>query len=157
MLKPLGILIAATVSLSATAYAGNTPPVASASQLEGRWEVISATVGNGRIQSLSNDDPSLMGKRLSITATRLFWDHVQNATDAPCEKPSIKPTRRDNDADARATVRKAGGPALSAFSVACESGSWGPNKAPSPTILAMPDGSIAIWWFDNGLLRLRRI
>jgi hypothetical protein len=143
---------------TAPASSRAAPPVKTARHLYGHWQIVGVAVSDTGVQALASDDPSYMGRRLTFTAARLSWDTPkQGATEAPCDRPSITPTPRDNDPDARATVRKIGGPASRAFAVACAAGSWGPAQAPSPTLLAMPDGTVGMWWYDGGLLKLRRV
>lgn len=157
MLVALAIALGAT-AIAAPASSRAAPPAQTARQLYGHWQVVGVAVSDNGVQALSTNDPSYMGRRLTFTAAHLSWDKPKHgATEAPCNQPTIRPVPRDNDPDARATVRRIGGPALRAFAVSCIAGSWGPAEGTSPTLLAMPDGTIEMWWFDGGLLKLRRV
>lgn len=130
----------------------------SVSMLYGHWQVTGVAVSDIGVQALARNDPAYMGRRLSFTHDRLAWDKPKAiSTEAPCIAPTIRPTAPDGDPEARALVRRIGGPATRTFSVSCRNSPWGPAAPPAPMILALRDGTIGLWWFDGGLLKLRRL
>jgi hypothetical protein len=59
----------------------------------GHWRVARVAVSDVGVQALGDDDPSLVGKRLTFTSTRLAWDRTPSTGDV-CLSPEIQPLER---------------------------------------------------------------
>ena len=131
--------------------------------LTGTWEVVQLMVGPGEVQALAENDPSYIGARLRVGPSAWTWDRRGRTAETlkdRCDSPTI--TRAERHAP-RLLADYFNGPIAlpragngQAFSLACNKASaFGPRR-PMPLII-LPGGRIALPWYDNGLLVLRRL
>lgn len=127
-------------------------------QIAGTWEVVGVQVAGGPIQALVANDPSYMGRRLSISPTRLAWAPKGSARGESCDTPTVLVVDGGLDkalgdappAEMSAELRKA-----PAYVVACREKDWGPA---SGAMLAYPQpGQLVLTWYDNAVLLLRPV
>ncbi|MGW5959072.1 hypothetical protein [Methylorubrum thiocyanatum] len=138
---------AAMVSGMVPAMAGN--PI---SDFTSHWRVARVAVPDNGVQALVDDDPSLMGKRLTFTSTRLAWDRTPSTGDV-CTGPSFEPLERVPP-DVQPELRKLGMRRPVAYAVRCQSGTWGPGR--DHVIYRGAAGALAIPWYDGAVLMLVR-
>ncbi|WP_237481391.1 hypothetical protein [Lichenibacterium dinghuense] len=119
----------------------------------GHWQVAGVAVPDAGIQALTNNDPSLMGKRLTFTPQRLNWDQPTSTNDV-CMGPTFTRLSTRPPVDLLPQLRKLGMRQPVAYTLRCRSGSWGPGDQTNVYLGAA--GSIAMPWYDNGVLRLIR-
>jgi hypothetical protein len=105
------------------------------------------------VQALSDNDPSLMGKRLTFSRTRLAWDQPQATHDA-CSDPQFVRVDKPAPAELRVQLRKLRMPRPTTFAIKCRSGSWGPDD--NPVVFRGAGGVLAMTWYDGGMLKLVR-
>lgn len=150
--KP-GPAIAATAILILAA-AGMLPATAGEpmSAFTGHWRVARVAVSDEGVQALGDDDPSLMGKRLTFTTSQLAWDRTPTTGDV-CIDPSFEPLGR-RPPDLQPALRKLGMRQPVAYAVRCRSGSWGPG--PDPVLFRGVAGALALPWYDGAVLMLVR-
>lgn len=156
----LALSLAAAVAPCAPVQAqrATSPAAPTARSFHGHWQVAGVAVSDVGVQALAKDDPSYMGRRLTFTPDRLSWDRPRPiSTEVPCTTPRIMPAANASDAESRAIIRRLGAGATRSYSVACGTGSWGPVAPPAGAMLAFRDGTVGLWWYDGGLLTLRRI
>lgn len=148
MMKSLGI--GAAVLCAAT-----TPVLAQSGPMgfTGHWRVAGVAVSDTGVQALSDNDPSLMGKRLTFTLQRLAWDRPTSTNDS-CVGPIFTRLSRMPSADLQPELRKLGMREPVAYRLRCGSGSWGPGNG--MVVYQGAAGAIAMPWYDGGVLKLVR-
>lgn len=119
----------------------------------GHWRVTGVAVSDDSVQALSDNDPSFMGKRLTVSSSRLAWDKPTVTHDS-CVNPRFTRLGTPAPAELRAQLRKLGLPRPTSFSIRCQSGSWGPGDG--GMIFRGAGGVFAMPWYDGGLLKLAR-
>ncbi|MFC6792163.1 hypothetical protein ACFQE0_22835 [Methylobacterium komagatae] len=122
------------------------------SAFTGHWRVAKVAVPDIGVQALADNDPSLMGKRLTFTSTRLAWDRTPSTGDV-CEAPDFQPLER-LPPDVQPELRKLGMRQPVAYAVHCQSGMWGPGR--DPVIYRGAAGALALPWYDNAVMMLVR-
>ena len=156
MLKWLLGLLMVSATVADAAPIRRLPGVPTVQALYGRWRIIGVAVPRDGVQALATNDPNYVGQRLTFTHARLSWDTPNPSYGGtPCVAPAIRPVRPGRGGDER--IAKIRGQIVGAFAVGCKGGAWGPAAPPAPEIMALRDGTIALWWFDGALLTLRRV
>lgn len=122
------------------------------SAFTGHWRVARVAVSDVGVQALGNDDPSLMGKRLTFTPARLAWDSTPSTSDV-CTGPSFQPLDQ-SPPDVLPELRKLGMRQPVAYAVHCQTGAWGPGR--DPIIYRGAAGALALPWYDGVVLMLVR-
>lgn len=145
-------LATAAIGVSCAALATAQPTNATMA-FAGHWQVTGVAVSDDGVQALSDNDPSLMGKKLAFSRLRLAWDQ-QTVTHDSCLNPRITRLATSAPAVLRSQLRKLGLPRPTSFSIRCLSGSWGPGG--SAMIFRGAGGVLAMPWYDGGLLKLTR-
>jgi len=156
----LGATLSAAVALLPAVASAAVPDLEK--QLAGSWRVVQVVVGPGDVQALTANDPAYMGVRLSILAEFLSWDKPGRRDldlDDRCQQPVVSEKPISGDV---VLQKYFGGPVrfppsrtARSLSLSCNSTSqFGPER-PMPLLL-LKDGRIALPWYDNGLLVLRR-
>ncbi len=148
MLRP------AATAMLVVSVAGMLPAMAGepVSAFTGYWRVARVAVPDAGVQALADDDPSLMGKRLTFTSMRLAWDRAPMTGDV-CTGPSFEPLER-LPPDLQPGFRKLGMRRPVAYAVHCQSGTWGPGR--DPIIYRGAAGALALPWYDNAMMMLVR-
>ena len=108
-------------------------------QIVGEWQVVGVLVAGGPIQALVTNDPTYLGRRLSISPTRIAWAAKGSARGESCDTPSIQALGSSLEnalgdtppAEMSPTLR-----AAPAYTVACQGKDWGPT---SGAVLAYPE------------------
>ena len=124
----------------------------SMSAFTGHWRVASVAVPEVGVQALGDDDPSLMGKRLTFTSARLAWDRTPSTGDV-CTVPDFQPLER-LPADVQPELRKLGMRQPVGYVVHCRTGTWGPGR--NPVIYRGAAGALALPWYDGAMMMLVR-
>lgn len=119
----------------------------------GHWRVTGVAVSDDGVQALSDNDPSIMSKKLTFSSARLAWDQPTVTHDS-CLNPRFTRLGTPAPAKLRTQLRKLGLPRPTSFSIRCQSGSWGPGD--SAMIFRGAGGVLALPWYDGGLLKLAR-
>ncbi|PRH89633.1 hypothetical protein C5L14_03475 [Labrys okinawensis] len=120
------------------------------SSLIGRWKVQGVKVAGNGVQALVNNDPQYMGAVVEFDAGKIIWVQGTKAkpidpnTDNCNAAPKLTPADR-NDPDAGYKVK--GG-----YNILCGSQGWGPGAVVLPV---QPD-VVSLYWYDNGILSLKR-
>ncbi|MFK5595891.1 hypothetical protein ACFZ8E_02625 [Methylobacterium sp. HMF5984] len=143
----------ATATLIAMAAA--MPPAMadeSMSAITGHWHVAKVAVPDSGVQALVDNDPSLMGKRLTFTSAQLVWNQMPSTGDV-CTSPSFEQLDQLSQ-DVRPELRKLGMRQPVAYTLHCRSGGWGPSR--EPTIYQGAAGALALPWYDGTMLMLVR-
>jgi len=140
-----------TVSLAATGVTAQTAGGAAA--FAGQWRVTGVAVADSGVQALSDNDPSLMGKRLTFSRKRLTWNQP-TATHDSCINPRFTRLGTPAPVDLRPQLRKLGLPRPTSFAIRCQSGSWGPSD--TAIVFRGAGGTLALPWYDGGVLKLAR-
>lgn len=153
--------VAATVLATtciAPAWSQAIPPPASPfeiAQIVGAWQVVGVQVAGGPIQALVANDPSYLGRRLSISPTRFAWAPRGSARGESCDTPSVQALGSSLDnalGDEPPREMSAALRSAPAFTVACQEKDWGPT---SGAVLAYPgEGQLVLTWYDNAVLLL---
>ncbi|QEI05164.1 hypothetical protein FXN63_04420 [Pigmentiphaga aceris] len=127
-------------------------------QIVGNWQVVGVLVAGGPVQALVTNDPTYMGRRLSITPTRISWAAKGSARGESCETPSVQALGSSLDNALGDTPPAEMSPALRAapaYTVACQEKDWGPTTG---AVLAYPEaGRLALTWYDNAVLLLQPV
>ena len=118
----------------------------------GHWRVVRVAVSDAGVQALADNDPSLMGKRLTFTARQLSWDRPPTTGDV-CTGPSFRPLDR-LPRDVQPELRKLGMRQPVAYAVHCSAGDWGPGR--DPVMYQGVAGALALPWYDGAVLMLAR-
>lgn len=118
----------------------------------GHWRIARVAVSDVGVQALGDDDPSLMGKRLTFTSTRLAWDRTPS-TDDVCLNPDFQALER-LPPDMQPELRKLGMRRPVAYAVHCRTGTWGPGR--DPVIYRGAAGALALPWYDGAVMMLVR-
>lgn len=125
-------------------------------QIVGDWQVVGVLVAGGPIQALVTNDPTYMGRRLSISPTRIAWAAKGSARGESCDTPSIQALGSSLENALGDTPPAEMSPALRAapaYTVACQEKGWGPT---SGAVLAYPEnGRLTLTWYDNAVLLLQ--
>ncbi|MCJ2074005.1 hypothetical protein MKK75_35335 [Methylobacterium sp. J-030] len=134
--------------------AGMHPAIAGEPQssFTGHWRVARVAVSDLGVQALVDDDPSLMGKRLTFTSARLAWDQTPSTGDVRAG-PDFQPLER-LPSDAQPELRKLGMHRPVAYVVHCQTGTWGPGR--DPVIYRGAAGALALPWYDGAVMMLVR-
>lgn len=120
----------------------------------GDWRVAGVAVSDNGVQALVDDDPSLMGKRLSFRSPRLTWDQPRVTNDI-CEGPSFTRLPTKPSAELKPQLRKLGMRQPVAYVLRCGSGKWGPES--DMTVYLGAAGAIIMPWYDGGVLKLVQV
>ncbi len=143
--------------ISAIALTSATPAVAQpadgSAAFAGHWRVAGVAVSDSGVQALTDNDPSLVGKGLTFNAKGLAWDQP-SATRDSCLRPTFRRLATPAPAALRPQLRKLGLPRPTPFAIRCQSGSWGPRA--TPVIFRGAGGTLALPWYDGGVLKLVR-
>ncbi|AKF52680.1 hypothetical protein PsyrH_19720 [Pseudomonas syringae pv. syringae HS191] len=126
------------------------------SVLYGSWHVAGVAVSDSGVQALGDDDPSFMGRRLSFNHDQLAWKASANSTEDVCKGPVFHKLPPISGAELEPQLHKLGIEKAVRYSVECKSGSWGPFDKETPAFFLAQDGSLALSWYDGGLLKLVR-
>lgn len=126
------------------------------SALYGSWHVAGVAVSDSGVQALGGDDPSFMGRRLSFNHDQLAWKASANSTEDVCKGPVFHKLPPISGAELEPQLHKLGIEKAVRYSVECKSGSWGPFDKETPAFFLAQDGSLALSWYDGGLLKLVR-
>ncbi|MDO7904667.1 hypothetical protein ACE1YR_22165 [Pseudomonas sp. K1(2024)] len=159
---PLAKPFVLTVGLLALAAcdAGNTAkPSATEAQgfsFDGHWSVAGVAVSDDGVQALVDNDPSLMNRTLTFSPELLKWD-AQDGPDDACKDPSINALSSTPAANKLALLDKLGMSDTTAYSVRCETGSWGPVKGAGQIFYTTAAGDVALVWYDGALLKLKPV
>ncbi len=146
------LLMAACTSVPPTQ---SKPNPQGASPFYGHWQVAGVAVSNSGVQALTDNDPSLMGQRLSASEALLAWDQPVVTGDT-CTKPRFTKTPALPSLEQQERLAKLGMQPAIAYAVACQSGDWGPEGKGSPTFFLSPRGDLGLSWYDGGMLKLTR-
>lgn len=122
----------------------------------GSWHVAGVAVSDSGVQALETDDPTLMGKPLNFNHDQLAWKASASSTEDVCSRPVFHKLAATTEAESMLQLRKLGMEKAIPYGVECKSGSWGPLDETSPTFFIAPDGSLALSWYDGGMLKLLR-
>lgn len=153
------LALSALILLPLTGCAAQAPLQAKHQPLEtsafyGHWRVTGVAVSDSGIQALVDNDPSLMSRGLSFTHESLAWDASANAAEDTCTGPVFKKLAALPGAEQQPQLHKLGIRKAVPYDVHCQSGSWGPVDGESPAFFLAPDGSLALLWYDGGMLKL---
>lgn len=145
------------VIISAIAIASAPPaiaqPAGGAAAFAGHWRVAGVAVADDGVQALTDNDPSLVGKRLTFSPDRLAWDQPP-ATRDTCLRPTFRRLATSAPRALGPQLRKLGLPRPTPFAIRCQSGSWGPGA--TPVVFRGAGGTLALPWYDGGVLKLVR-
>ncbi|WP_054087251.1 MULTISPECIES: hypothetical protein [Pseudomonas syringae group] len=122
----------------------------------GSWHVAGVAVSDSGVQALGDDDPSFMDRRLSFNHDQLAWKASAGSTEDMCKGPVFHKLPAMSGAELEPQLRKLGMEKAVRYGVECKSGSWGPLNKERPTFFLAQDGSLALSWYDGGLLKLVR-
>ena len=147
------VMAIASVTAILAVQAATAQSGADVTRFAGHWQVAGVAVDDEGVQALSDNDPSLMGKRLTFSRTRLAWDQPQATHDA-CSNPQFVRVNKPAPAELRVQLRKLGMPRPTTFAIKCRSGSWGPGD--NPVVFRGAGGVLALTWYDGGMLKLVR-
>ena len=151
MLKTRILTIASAASILAVA-----PAVAQSgtgtTAFVGHWRVAGVAVSSHGVQALADNDPSLMGKRLTFSTALLAWDQPPSTHDT-CLDPQFTRLGTPVPTELRSQLRKLGLPRPTPFAIHCRSGYWGPAEH---VIFRGAGGALALPWYDGGVLKLVR-
>lgn len=147
------VMAIASVTAILAVQAATAQSGADVTAFAGHWQVAGVAVDDEGVQALSDNDPSLMGKRLTFSRTRLAWDQPQATHDA-CSNPQFVRVDKPAPAELRVQLRKLGMPRPTTFAIKCRSGSWGPGD--NPVVFRGAGGVLALPWYDGGMLKLVR-
>jgi uncharacterized protein YecT (DUF1311 family) len=142
--------------------------------LLGSWQVDSVLIDTGATRTFlyQRNDPRLKGRIVAMTPGKITTDLVEDkfcgaptaagrrttlgalVADTMAERgvPSKKPTSTDYKFEIPASA------ALQVWSVSCAQGALGPDGRRNGTWIAtLPDGSLAMRWYDQTILRLKKL
>ncbi|MCJ2139025.1 hypothetical protein [Methylobacterium sp. E-066] len=122
------------------------------SAFTGHWRVARVAVSDIGVQALGNDDPSLLGKRLTLTSTRLARNRTPSTGDVS-EGPDFQPLER-LPPDVQPELRKLGMRQPVAYAVHCQTGTWGPGR--DTVIYRGTAGALDLPWYDGAVMMLVR-
>lgn len=122
----------------------------------GKWRVAGVAVSDEGVQALEDNDPGLMGRRVDFTHDLLAWNSSLNTTEDTCRGPVLKPLPTASTDEEQSQLQKLGIHNSMPYGVHCNSGNWGLIDELSPTFFLAPDGSLALFWYDGGMLKLVR-
>jgi hypothetical protein len=144
----------AAMAMVIAVSAGTSPAMAGEpmSAFAGHWRVARVAVYDTGVQALVDDDPSLMGKRLTFTSARLAWDLTPSTGDV-CTDPDFQPLER-LPPDGQPELRKLGMRQPVAYLVHCRTGTWGPGR--DTIIYRGAAGALALPWYDGAMMMLVR-
>ena len=116
----------------------------------GTWRVTRVTVNSDGMQALHDDDPAYMGAVVQFSENKIVWLKGTAKRPIDPENDSCDTAPRLSPATARntETVFQVDG----GFNVMCGSYGWGPTAV----LLAGNDGTVSLYWHDNGILTLKR-
>lgn len=132
--------------------------------LQGEWRVVAQTVSGDGVQAYSDNDPALIGARLSISDNGASWAGTASPLTGACEEAyfdgetggAALAAARDGHA---ASFRRVGvavdGMRDLHFLCTGERSNWGPSGE-ELRVMLLGDGRLVVPWFDNLLLILAR-
>ncbi len=131
--------------------------------LQGEWVVARQTVVGGGVQAYGDDDPSVVGGRLRLSATDASWTGSKALTgtcnevyfDGEANGAALTAAREELGAPLRGVGASERGLRELQFLCMGESSDWGPSEE-LLNLLVLNDGRLAMRWFDNLLLVLER-
>ena len=118
--------------------------------LIGTWRVSAVAVNSDGMQALQIDDPQFMGAVVQFGADKIVWlkgtpsRRIDPAADNCEGAPRLTPAIARNPE----TIFQVDG----GFNVVCGGYGWGPGAVIRPA----DDGTVALYWYDNGVLTLKR-
>jgi hypothetical protein len=126
--------------------------------VRGDWTVVSAKVRSTGVTAYLPDDPALLGQRLRAT------DRALSFQDQTCGDPRLDrrevPVGKLIEDTFEASPAEMGvdlaDEARPVFFVTCGTGEFGPTYPHGSWIAQIPDGRIALNWYDGVLLFLER-
>ncbi|OCX18520.1 hypothetical protein [Pseudomonas graminis] len=124
--------------------------------LYGSWHVAGVAVSDSGVQALEDNDPSFMGRRLSFNHDQLAWKASADSTEDVCNGPVFHKLPAMSGAELKPQLHKLGIEKAVPYGVECKTGSWGPLDKESPAFFLAQDGTLALSWYDGGLLKLIR-
>lgn len=152
------LVAAMFTTLAAPAWSQATPSPVDLGQLAGTWQVVGVQVSGGPVQALVTDDPTYMGRRLTISPVRIAWASKGGARGESCDTPAVQElggNLGDALGDAPPKDMSAAMRAAPAYAVACREKDWGPTGG---AILARPqEGQLVLTWYDNAVLVLQPV
>ena len=156
----LGMLIRLALAAATSAAAA---PQHRLPDLVGTWEIVQVVVGPGDVQALVENDPSYLGTKLRISRQNWAWDRSSSreeslkdqCDDWSASKLSKSPSKLLSDYFDGPIVLSGVKFGQSASLTCAGKSAFGPDK-PMPLVV-MRNGRIALPWYDNGLLVLRRL
>ncbi|KPW15617.1 hypothetical protein ACKUFS_02770 [Pseudomonas cannabina] len=122
----------------------------------GNWRVAGVAVSDSGVQALEDNDPGFVGRRLSFNHDQLAWKTSASSTDDVCKGPVFHKLPAMTEAELEPQLHKLGMRKAERYGVECKSGRWGPFDKETPTFFLAKDGSLALSWYDGGLLKLVR-
>jgi uncharacterized protein YecT (DUF1311 family) len=159
------------VTICSSVYSTDHPSVSSPANLVGMWEVTNVLVDTGATRTLNYrlGDPRLKGRVLNIASDRLTFNTPE---DKLCTNPSvtlktitaaslIKESMASRGLSPHTSTPKdyelplSENAAVQAEWVSCKGGRFGPTG--KTWIVVMPDGQLAVRWFDSTILLLSRL
>ncbi|RMT27411.1 hypothetical protein ALP50_05240 [Pseudomonas syringae pv. spinaceae] len=123
------------------------------SALYGSWHVTGVAISGSGVQALADDDPSFMGRHLSFNHDQLAWKASTDLTEDVCKAPIFHKLPAMSGTEPEPQLRKLGIEKAVRYSVECKSGSWGPFDKETPVFFLAKNGSLALSWYDGGLLK----
>lgn len=118
---PIMVMVATSASAA--------PSTVSAAAFAGRWKIAGVAVPNTGVQALQDNDPSLMGKRLTFSPAALAWDQAA-VTNDQCNAPRFTRLSAPAPRDLRAQLRKLGFPQPHGLRRPMSFGSLRPGRQP---------------------------
>ncbi|GAB5339644.1 hypothetical protein GIW50_08550 [Pseudomonas syringae] len=149
MKKTFNSGVALLLSVATSVMAADAP-----SNFIGNWRVAGVAVSANGVQALGDNDPSLMGKRLTFTPQRLAWDQPTATNDA-CAEPTLDRLQAMPPAELQPQLRQLGMRHPVAYMLRCGSGTWGPGD--QMTVYLGAAGAVAMPWYDGGVLKLVKL
>ncbi|KPW68747.1 hypothetical protein, partial [Pseudomonas cannabina] len=99
---------------------------------------------------------TFMGRRLSFNHDQLAWKTSADSTEDVCKGPVFHKLPAMSEAELEPQLRKLGMERAERYGVECKSGRWGPFDKETPAFFLAKNGSLALSWYDGGLLKLVR-
>ncbi|UQW73940.1 hypothetical protein [Pseudomonas avellanae] len=126
------------------------------SALYGSWRVAGVAVSDSGVQALEDNDPRFMGRRLGFNHEQLAWQASADSTEDVCKAPVFQRLPAMSGVGLEPQLHKLGIERAVPYGVECKSGNWGPFDQESPVFFLAQDGSLALSWYDGGMLKLVR-
>lgn len=117
-------------------------------KLQGSWTVDAVAVPDEGVQALVDNDPQYMGAVVDFAADKIEWTKgtetrpIDPSIDNCTSPPTLKPWAPDPDAVDETPIENG-------FTVMCGDDEWG-------TVVPVDDTTVHLYWYDNGVLTLKR-